>query len=44
MVGSVDVLADDSSINIPVDLLPDDFDVSAKDPVPPVVADIIGKV
>src|SRR3954470_12030319 len=46
MVGSVDVLVDDLSINRAVDVLPDEFDVSAiiKDPVPPVVAETNGKV
>jgi histidine decarboxylase len=41
MVGSADVLVNGLSTNGAVELLPDDFDVSAiiKDPVPPVVAD-----
>jgi histidine decarboxylase len=41
MVGSVDVLGDDLSINGAVAVLPDDFDVAAiiKDPLPPVVAE-----
>lgn len=40
MVGSADVLVNGLSTNGAVELLPDDFDVSAiiKDPVPPVVA------
>lgn len=41
MVGSVDILADDLSINGAVEPLPEDFDAAAiiKDPVPPAVGD-----
>jgi histidine decarboxylase len=41
MVGSVDVVGDNLSINGAVAVLPDDFDVAAiiKDPLPPVVAE-----
>jgi histidine decarboxylase len=41
MVGSVDVVGDNLSINGAVAVLPDDFDVASiiKDPLPPVVAE-----